>query len=437
MFQTYRKSWPLLIVAAVLITMAAVAALLPGLTAGIQLPPEVLGAAPFAFAALGTTDDYTATLEILKKQDRELSAWMASERKRLDEIEKRMNRPGYFTEGRGFNPAKLETEEQRKALDAGVRALLMGNQAEADRQFKGMSVGSDADGGYLVTPTFSSEMTKIILETAPIIAMARTVEIEGDRFEEPEDINAAGASWVGEEAERGDTATPKVGLFDCPVHELVAQPKATQKLLDTQRYDVVGWLQGKVGEAFGNAEADAFINGNGVAKPRGFLTYPTAATGDATRAWGTIEHVITGASGAFKAANADPADCLIETVAKLKPQFRAGAVWVMNRQTEAAVRKLKDTQGRFLLVDSLMAGQPKQLLGYPVVEAEQMPDIAANSLSIAFGDFRRAYTVVRRLGVRFLVDPYTNKPNVRLYSYARVGGAVNNFQAIKLVRFTN
>lgn len=383
------------------------------------------------------TSAFEELKDILEETGEQFQKFKGHYDKRLDNLEMRMNRPGFFAGGSGFNPAQLETEEQRKALDAGVRALLLGNQAEADRQFKGMSVGSAADGGYLVTPTFSSEMTKIILETAPIIGMARTVEIEGDRFEEPEDINAADASWVGETSARGDTTTPKVGLFDCPVHELVAQPKATQKLLDVSRYDVVGWLQGKVGEAFGNAEADAFINGNGVAKPRGFLTYPTAATGDATRAWGTIEHVITGASGAFKAANADPADCLIETVSKLKPQFRAGAVWTMNRQTEAAVRKLKDTQGRFLLVDSLIAGQPKQLLGYPVVEAEQMPDIAANSLSIAFGNFRKAYTIVRRLGVRFLVDPYTDKPNVRLYSYARVGGAVNNFQAIKLVKFTN
>lgn len=340
------------------------------------------------------------------------------------------------------------TADEHKTLTAGFRALIAGRQSDADAAFrelraqapglesKAMVTSSGADGAFIVHPEISREFTRITLETAPIIGLARTINLGAtDTFEEPVDRDDVGANWVGETESRGDTTTPQLGLFAVPVHEIHAQPKVSQKLLDSTDVDIVTWLTSKIAEKFANTEASAFIGGDGIAKPRGFLTYPTASTNDDTRAWGTVQHIPTGAAGAFKAAASDPADCLIDTVSKLKSQYRANATWVMNRQTEAAVRKLKDAQGRFLLVDSLIAGQPKQLLGYPVVEAEQMPDIAANSLSIGFGDFRRMYTIVRRLGVRFMVDPYTDKPNVKLYAFARVGGAMNNSEAVKVVRF--
>jgi HK97 family phage major capsid protein len=170
--------------------------------------------------------------------------------------------------------------------------------------------------------------------------------------------------------------------------------------------------------------------GNGIAKPRGFLTLDTAATADDTRAWGTLEHVTTGISGSL-----GDTDKLIDLVSRLKPQYRAGAVWMMNRFTAAAVQKMKDGEGRPIWLQGIQSGQPNTLLGFPVIESEQMPDIAVNSLSIAFGNFKKGYTIVRRLGVRFLLDPYTNKPNVKLYTFSRVGGDVNNSEAIKLMKF--
>lgn len=386
--------------------------------------------------------DLSELLNMVRDQGRALDEFKNNHIARLDDLEKRFNRPqlGASDDTPGFK----ETSEQRKALELGIRALITGRQAEADKYFaevnaetKAMSAGTDPDGGYVVTPTFSTDMTRIMLETAPVLDLFRTVELtSGDSFDEPVDKDSAAANWVGEGQARNDTETPQLGDFNCPVHEICAMPKTTQKLIDVARIDIVSWLQGKVAEKFANTEVDAFLNGNGVARPRGFLTYPTAATPDASRAWGTMEHVPSGAAGAFLAAANGPADCLIDLVSKVKPQYRAGAVWVMNRTTQAAVRKLKDQQGRFLLVDSLVAGQPPQLLGYPVIEGEQMPDIAANALAIAFGNFKKGYTIVRRLGVRFLVDPYTDKPNVRLYAYARVGGGVNNFEAIKYLKFS-
>lgn len=349
---------------------------------------------------------------------------------RSDEVEMKANRAGL---GGLFGSAANAGDEQRKALDLGIRALVNGNQAAADQHFAGvksMMVGSDPDGGYVVTPTFSNDMTKVMLEMAPFIGLARTVELESDVFEEPVDRAECGAEWVAETQSRDVTGTPTLGMFRCPVHEIQCQPQITQKLIDTARIDVVKWLQGKVAEKLAHTETSAFFNGNGVAKPRGFLTLDTAATADDTRAWGTLEHVVTGVAGSL--GGTDP---LIDLVSRLKPQYRAGAVWMMNRFTAAAVMKMKDGEGRPIWLQGIQAGQPNTLLGFPVVESEQMPDIGVNSLSIAFGNFNKGYTIVRRLGVRFLLDPYTNKPNVKLYTYTRVGGDVNNSEAIKLLKF--
>lgn len=339
--------------------------------------------------------------------------------------------------------ASTMSADDHKALSGACRALLAGDQAKAYQHFrevKGMSAGSDPDGGYVIVPQFSSDMTRIMAEISPMARLARTINLDqGSVFEEVIDRDQAEANWVGELQSRGDTAHPDLGLLRIEAHEICAQPKASQKLIDTSAIDVVAWLQGKVAEAFGTTESAAFHSGNGVAKPRGFLSYTTAATADATRTWGVLEHIATGASGAFAtpSTSVNSADVLVDTVGALRAQYRNGASWLMNRKTAAAVRKLKDADGRHVWVDSLLIGQPSLLLGYPVEISEDMPDIAADSLSIAFGNFAKGYTVVRRMGIKFLVDPYTDKPNVRLYTYQRVGGNVNNFEAIKLVKFAN
>jgi HK97 family phage major capsid protein len=335
-----------------------------------------------------------------------------------------------------------QAPEQQKSLEQGIRALISGNQAKAEQHFaeyKAMSAGSDPGGGYLVTPQFSTEMTKVMQDISPITSLARTIELtQGDSFEEIVDADDAEANWVGETQPRNDSEPPELKKFVVELNELCAYPKVTQKLIDTASIDVVTWLRDKVGESFAAKESNAYHLGNGVGKPRGFLTYPVAATPDATRAWGTIEFVKTGASGAFATATAsvNPADVLIDVVSSMRAQYRAGARWLMSRTTAGVVRKLKDADGRHIWVDSLVEGQPALLLGYPVDISEDMPGIEADSLSIAFANWRRAYTIIRKLGVRFLVDPYSAPPYVKLHSYERVGGGVNNSEAIKLVKFS-
>jgi HK97 family phage major capsid protein len=215
--------------------------------------------------------------------------------------------------------------------------------------------------------------------------------------------------------------------------ELYANPTASQAMLDDAQFDVEEWLAGEIAAEFAKAEGAAFVNGNGTNRPRGFLQAPVAATADATRAFGTLQYVASGAAGDFAANGADR---LIDLVQTLRAPYRQGASFVMNAATAARIRKFKTSDGQFLWQPSLVTGTPATLLGYPVVEAEDMPDVAANSLSIAFGNFRAGYLIAERSETSILRDPYSNKPFVTFYATKRVGGCVANSEAIKLMRFS-
>ena len=265
-------------------------------------------------------------------------------------------------------------------------------------------------------------------------SIASIMTVTADAIEGMLDLGEPAAGWVAEVEARSETASPQVGLWRIPVHELFAEPRVSQKLLDDANFDIEAWLAQKLAEKFARAESAAFVSGSGVGMPRGFTTYPTAATGDASRPWGTLQHVATGVNGDFAAS--DPADDLIELTYALKAGYRMGATWVMARATAAEVRKLKDeTSGQYLWQPGLAAGSPASLLGYPVVEAEDMPALDDGSLSIAFGNFREGYAIADRLGIRLLRDPYTAKPQVKFYTTKRVGGDVLDFDAVKLLKF--
>jgi HK97 family phage major capsid protein len=215
---------------------------------------------------------------------------------------------------------------------------------------------------------------------------------------------------------------------------MYAAPRATQKLLDDAVFDVEGWLAGKVADKLSRTEGAAYVAGNGIAKPKGFTAYSTAATADATRDWGTLEHIDTGANGDFAASN--PADKLFDLEAAFKPGYLAGASWVTRRSVIVKVRKFKGSDNNYLWQPGLQAGKPATLIGYPIVMAEDMPALATNSLSMALGNFKTGYQIVDRFGVRLLRDPFTAKPYVIFYTTKRTGGGVVNFEAIKFLRFT-
>lgn len=297
-----------------------------------------------------------------------------------------------------------------------------------------MSVGSDPDGGYSVTPDMSGRIVERIRETSPMRSVATVLTIGTDALEGFNDLDEASAGWVGEKAARPDTATPGLGKWSIPVHELYAMPKTTQKLLDDSMFSIEAWLSGKVADQFTRTENAAFVVGDGALKPRGLFTYPTAATTDASRAWGSFEHINTGTSGGFGSAE-NGTDKLVDLSYRVKAALRNNANWMLSRASLAEVRKLKDGEGNYIWQPNFEQRQGGLLLGYPIVEAEDVPAIGANALAIAFGDFREAYTIVDRIGIRVLRDPYTDKGFVRFYTTKRVGGGALNFEAVKFLRF--
>jgi HK97 family phage major capsid protein len=311
----------------------------------------------------------------------------------------------------------------RHGDDDGLRGLSL--------EGKALSTAVAAEGGYLVDPQTADTIRSMLVSTSSLRAIAGVVQVDATSFDVLIDRSEVGSGWATETGSQAETATPLIERISIKLHELSAMPKASQRLLDDSAFDVEGWLAGKIATRFIRAEAAAFVNGDGVDKPRGFLL-PTKVP-NATWTWGNIGYVATGAAGDFPATNA--ADTIVNLVYALAAEYRANATFVMNSKTAGAVRKMKDADGRFLWSDGLQAGEPSRLMGYPVLIAEDMPDIAANAFAIAFGDFRAGYTIAERPDLRILRDPFSAKPHVLFYATKRVGGDVTDFAAIKLLRF--
>jgi HK97 family phage major capsid protein len=294
---------------------------------------------------------------------------------------------------------------------------------------KALSVGVAADGGYIAPPDLDRLIESRLRAASPMREIASVRTTSANVFKKPISLTAAGTGWAAETGARAETTSPTLALIDFPTAELYANIAATQALLDDAFVNLEEWIATEVEDAFGAQERAAFVNGDGTNKPKGFLNYTLVA--DVSHVWGQIGYIATGVSGGFAATN--PVDKIIDLVYAPKQQFRQNARFVMNRKTVSAVRKLKDSSGAYIWEPNDSGGAT--LLGYPVAELEDMPDIAANSASMAFGDFARGYLIVDRAGVRVLRDPFSNKPYVMFYVTKRVGGGVQNFDAIKALKF--
>lgn len=391
-----------------------------------------------------STSDFDAKLS---KIDQALDA----AQKRADEAVKIAQRPGFGSAA--ADPVEMEAKSfasmgvrrggaidaegyvaYKQAFNGYLRAR--GNlDLMAEMHRKTMQAGIDIDGGYLLPPPAQAAILQKVREMSTMREICGSIAISTNAIEGVVDRGDAAASWVGEVGARAATDTPNLSRDRIETFEIYSNPQVSQQLVEDASVDVEGWMIDRVSTAFAEAEDTAFVAGAGVASPRGVTTYTTAATADATRAWGQLQHVVTGASGAFHTTKSD---CLVDAVAALKTGYLTGARWLMARATLASVRKLKEaTSDRYLWEPSLQAGVPSTLLGYPVSLDENMPAIAASSLSIAFGDFQRGYLIVDRIGASVLRDPYSNKPYIGFYVRKRVGGAVRDFDAIKLVRFSS
>jgi HK97 family phage major capsid protein len=329
----------------------------------------------------------------------------------------------------------------RPALDVGTKSAETGGYVdrylrrgiEGGLELKAADNSSSGAGGFAVPREIDEEIQRTLVARSPIRAIANVVKVGSSNYRKLIANGGTPSGWTGFDAARPESGTPTFSEIVPPSGELYANPAASQQMLDDAMFDVEQFLATEIATEFARAEGKAFVSGTGVNQPLGFLTSPTAITADSARAMGTLQTIGTGVAGAFPAAS--PQDKLLDLIQSLRQPYRQGAVFVMNSATAAIIRKFKTSDGAFVWQPGLMSGQPATLLGYLLIEAEDMPDVAANSLSVAFGNFRQGYVIAERGETSILRDPYTHKPYVHFYATKRVGGIVANSEAIKLLRF--
>ncbi|HEY2840484.1 MAG TPA: phage major capsid protein [Pirellulales bacterium] len=371
-------------------------------------------------------DDATEIKSALADLTKTVTEQLKATTDRLDDIEKKQNRSKLLGSG---GLGDQESDAEKRKLEQ--KALSVFARTGEDKELKAYSVGGDPEGGYFTTPVMSGDVTKRLFDQSPMRRLARIVTITtGDAFEEPLDMNDLGATWVGEQESRPETAMGLVGMLSVPVHEVYALQPVTQRLLDDSQFDIGGWLSGKIADKFGRSEGAACVVGTGHKQPWGFMTFGTDSAIDGTRAANKLQYVVSGD------ANLVTADGLRDLYWSLRAPHRVQATWLMASATANAIDKMKDGNGDYLWRDGITAGAPPSLLGRPVEFDENMPAIGAGNFPIAFGDFKRGYIIVDKAGIKLLRDPFSDKPRVLFYAYRRVGGSVANFDAIKLQKIS-
>ena len=366
---------------------------------------------------------------VLEEKIERINEAVSEQKAAVDRIALKSQRP-YL--GSPSSAARAEPDERKAAF---LRYMRVGDaSAVAALEAKSVNTGSGAEGGYLAPNEVEHIISAAVKDISPIRQIASVREIGGNVFRKPVSNGDAVAGWVAETTAR-DTATtaPSLTAIDFPTMELYAMPAASQTLLDDGIVDIEQWLADEVQTEFAVQESAAFISGNGTTAPKGILSYDIAA--DAGKDPDEIGYIASGADGAFAASN--PSDKLLDLIYAPRQAYRANGRFLMNRSVVGALRKFKDGEGNYLWQPNNEAGEPARLMGYPVTEAEDMPDIASDSHSVAFGDFRRGYLIVDRVGVRVLRDPYSAKPYVLFYTTKRVGGGVQDYDAFKFLKFAS
>jgi HK97 family phage major capsid protein len=365
-----------------------------------------------------------ASFDIVARQDA-ADAAIDTLRSDVEEVKSRLDRVSRAA-ARAPLGGETASPEVKSFVDGYLR---FGREAE----LKSLSGAAPADGGYAVPREIDAAIAARLKNLSPIRAIAQVVQTGTAGYRKLITTSGTASGWVSEVAARPETATPSFAEIVPPAGELYANPAASQAMLDDVGFDLEAWLADEIASEFARAEGAAFVSGSGTNQPKGFLGAPTAATGDAARPFGTLQFLVSGNASGF---DANPELKLIDLVHALKAGHRQGASWVMNAATLAQVRKLKDANGAFLWQPGLVEGQPDRLLGYPVVEAADMPDVGAGAFPIAFGNFRAGYLIAERSATTILRDPFTNKPFVHFYAVKRIGGQVLDSDAIKLLKIS-
>jgi HK97 family phage major capsid protein len=364
---------------------------------------------------------------VLQEKLARIDDFMDEAKSSLDRAALRSRRPAFGSSE--ADTSTFEGREHKKAFNAYVRSGETSNLKRLEE--KALSVGSGPDGGYLVPVPAERQLVRRMSQASPIRALATVREISGASLKKAYSFAGPQAGWVAETAARTTGTTQQIADLTFPAAELFAMPAATQTLLDDGAVDIEAWIMDEVAVVFAEQEGAAFVNGDGVNKPKGFQSYTKVAQS----AWvpTALGYIATGVAGAFSSTN--PSDTLVDLIYSLKAGYRQNANFVLNRKTQSQIRKFKASTGEYLWLPPVSIGAPATLMGFPVTEAEDMPDIALDSTALAFGDFMRGYVIVDRMGVRILRDPYSNKPYVMFYTTKRVGGGVQDFDAIKFLKF--
>ena len=368
------------------------------------------------------TDQLDQSFDIVARQDASDTEIKAL-RTDVDEVKSRLDRVGRAAQRPAIGTAD-GSPEVKGFVDGYLRS---GRTTE----LKSLVTSIPADGGYAVPRQIDALIARELTEISPIRAIAQVVQTGSSGYRKLVSTGGTASGWVSETAGRPETDAPQFAEIAPPTGELYANPAASQAMLDDAAFDLESWLASEIAMEFARAEGAAFVSGNGIDMPRGFLAAPVSVFGDGARAFGALQYVGTGDAAGF---GSEPEARLIDLVHTLKSGHRQGASWVMNSATLSEVRKLKTADGAFLWQPGLVESQPDRLLGYPVVEAEDMPDVAASAFPIAFGNFRAGYLIAERSATQILRDPFTHKPFVHFYATKRVGGQVLDSAAIKLLK---
>ncbi|MDP4027017.1 phage major capsid protein [Methylobacterium sp. NEAU 140] len=368
------------------------------------------------------TDKVNKRIESLPEELKDVIGLKSELHNRMDAIETAFKRGGGSVE---FKAETSEEREYKSAFQNFVRTGETGNLKAM--QQKALSSGFDPDGGYLVPSQLSTRVIEKVFEVSPIRQVANVQTASSSEIDFPVDADEAEAQWVDETSPRRQTNTPQLGKKKIVVHELSAIPQATERMLEDSAVDVDSWLTKKLANKFARTEGRAFVLGTGRGQPVGFLTYAASPEG------GAVQRIMSGKADGFPDGSGT-ADALMEMIYSLKAAYRQNASWLMPRSTQLLVRLMKDDRGNYLWQPGIKDGQPGTLLGYSVRDAEDMPQMAAGSLSIAFGDWHEAYTIVDRIGMTIRRDPFTADPFVKFIARKRVGGDVVNPEAFALLK---
>jgi len=384
----------------------------------------------------------------------DLEAKLAALNEALDKVQTKLSRPGVLAtksedrqspEAEAYKAAFMNwvrnpsDPERRTALQLRARELRkVETKAGGDEDgFETRAVqtvtSTGSAGGFALPEILERQIQRLSVDISPIRQIATVRTVGSPDYKELFDINGAAFEWVGEAGTRSQTNTPDLAEVAPTFGMASARPRASEESLDDLFFDVESWLINSAAEAIAQGEGLAFVSGNGTNRPTGFLAGPTPVTTvDASRAFGTLQYIASGQAAALPTS----ADVFFDLVYALRARYRANATWVLNKLVLSSVRKYKDTTNQYLWQPSLSMSQPETFMGYPIVEAEDMPAVAANAFPVAFGDFREGYLIADRVGMRMTRDDITVPGFVQFYIRKRVGGRIRNSQAIKLLRIS-